>query len=68
MYVKCVTCYLSQAPIFLQWLFCMAQVVQASPHRFGYSVEDLGDLADLALSGWTGSLGCNSERQRHPKP
>lgn len=53
-----------QSPIFLQWLFCVAIVVQAAPRRFEYTTEDLGLLADLFLSGWTGSLAFNCESQR----
>jgi len=53
-----------QAPIFLQWLFCLAAVVQGAPLKFEYTSEDLGLLADIWLSGWSGSLCHNGERDR----
>jgi len=53
-----------QSPIFLQWLFCVAATVQTSPAKFEYSCDDLGLLADLWLSGWTGSLCYNGVKAR----
>jgi len=54
----------AQSPIFLQWLFCLAAAVHSAPLRFEYTSEDLGLLADMWLSGWSGSLCRNGERAR----
>lgn len=51
------------APIFLQWLFCIGAVVQQFPDEFEFTSTDLMLLADLVMSGATGTLGFNSERE-----
>jgi len=51
-------------PVFLQFLFCVAAVVIQFPTHFGFDQADLRLLADLWLSGWTGSLRGNNERER----
>jgi len=54
----------SQSPIFMQWLFCLANVVQDHPDDFTYNTSDLMLLADLKMSGWSNSLAYNSEWHR----
>lgn len=54
----------SCAPIFLQWIFCVAAVQAQYPQHFEYNQEDLMLLVDLWMSGWTGTLTQNNEQER----
>jgi len=51
------------SPIFVQWLFCVAAVVEQFPRDFEYNSADLMLLADLRICGSMGTFLFNSEKE-----
>lgn len=53
-----------RAPIFVQWLDCVHQILRQFPSRFEFGEALLLFLAQHATSGWTGDFLYDCERER----
>ncbi|CAA7033920.1 unnamed protein product [Microthlaspi erraticum] len=52
------------APIFLQWIDCVSQLMRMYPSAFEFSPTFLVDFTDCLLSCRFGNFLCNSEKER----